>query len=58
MNSNNIWTTIEHGAAGIVLVSVPLLLNGIPASWQNMTVGAILGLIWGIIRTYLTPIAS
>lgn len=48
---------MEHTVAGVVLVSVPLLMNSIPASWQNLTIGAALGLVWGFLRTYVAAVS-
>lgn len=58
MNWNNLWTTVEHGIGGLLLVSIPIFLGGIPATWQNMTIGTALGLGWGIVRNYLTVMSS
>lgn len=34
-----------HFCAGVVIVILPLLLASVPASWQEMTVGGVLGLV-------------
>ena len=34
---------VMHLIAGALIVAIPLLLAGIPESWQSMTVGGLLG---------------
>jgi len=42
-----------HAAAGIVIVSVPMLVANIPISLQSMTIGAALAVILNVAKTYL-----
>jgi hypothetical protein len=58
MNPNSFWSHVEHTAAGVVLTAAPLLLAGIPTSWQEMTVGGLLGLAWSIVRGYLITVTA
>ena len=44
---------ILHFIAGVVIVAVPLLLAGIPESWQSMTIAGLLGLIFKGAHDYL-----
>ena len=57
MNST-IISHIEQTIAGALLWTVRLILAGIPTSITNLTVGAVIGLLWSLARTFISNYAA
>ncbi len=52
--NNTLISHIEHAIAGALLWTVPLALAGIPTSITNLTVGAVIGLVWSLVRGFIS----
>lgn len=56
--SSTIWTHVERAVIGAIVVAGPLLIADIPASWQAMTIGAAISVVWGLVSDYLKSVIA
>lgn len=51
MNAKTV-SYVLHLLAGVVIVVIPIAIAGIPESWQAMTVGGVLGVVFKVAHDY------
>lgn len=43
MTTNNFWSSVVHGVAGLIIFAGTFAAMGVPLSWQSMTIGTLIG---------------